>query len=89
MFFSEVADVRAAGFEVPRPEQAEHRDQGEVGRVGRPISCKNCRRTASWPAGEPIVLPCSSGTPGPRMISGMPWPKGALSRPASCGTFSL
>lgn len=30
VFFSEVADVGAAGFEDPQPEQARHGDQGEV-----------------------------------------------------------
>ena len=35
MFFSEIADVRAAGFEDPQPEQTEHRDQREVVRVVR------------------------------------------------------
>jgi hypothetical protein len=35
VFFTEVADVGAAGFEDP---QTEHRDQGEVVRVVRP-SC--------------------------------------------------
>jgi hypothetical protein len=35
VFFSEVVDVGAAGFEDPQPEQAEHRDQGEVVGVGR------------------------------------------------------
>jgi hypothetical protein len=30
MFFPEVTDVCAAGFEDPQPEQSEHRDQGEI-----------------------------------------------------------
>lgn len=30
VFFAEVGDVRAARFEDPQAEQAEHRDQGEV-----------------------------------------------------------
>jgi hypothetical protein len=35
VFLSEVADVGAAGFEDPQPEQSEHGDQREVVRVGR------------------------------------------------------
>jgi hypothetical protein len=35
VFFAEVGDVRAGGFEDPQAEQAEHGHQGEVGRVGR------------------------------------------------------
>jgi hypothetical protein len=35
VFLAEVADVGAAGFEDPQPEQAEHGDQREVVRVGR------------------------------------------------------
>jgi hypothetical protein len=34
MFFTQVTDTGAAGFEDPQPEQAEHPDQGEVVRVG-------------------------------------------------------
>jgi hypothetical protein len=35
VFLAEVADIRAAGFEDPQPEQAKHRDQREVVSVGR------------------------------------------------------
>jgi hypothetical protein len=35
VLLAEVGDVRAAGFEDPRTEQAQHRDQGEVVAVGR------------------------------------------------------
>ncbi len=34
VFFAEVGDVRAGGFEDPQAEQAEHGHQGEAGRVG-------------------------------------------------------
>jgi hypothetical protein len=34
VFLAEVRDVGAAGFEDPQPEQAEHRDEGEVVGVG-------------------------------------------------------
>ncbi len=34
VFFAEVSDVRAGGFEDPQAEQAEHGHQGEVVRVG-------------------------------------------------------
>jgi hypothetical protein len=34
VFFAEVADVGAGGFEDAQAEQAEHGYQGEVGRVG-------------------------------------------------------
>ena len=35
VFLAEVGDVGAGGLEDPQPEQAEHRDQGEVVEVGR------------------------------------------------------
>ncbi len=35
VFLAQVADVGGGGFEDPQPEQAEHGDQREVGRVGR------------------------------------------------------
>jgi len=35
VFLAEVADVGAAGFEDPQPEETEQRDQREVVRVGR------------------------------------------------------
>ncbi|PWR16993.1 hypothetical protein DKT69_02600 [Micromonospora sicca] len=35
VFLTEIADVRAAAFQDPQPEQAEHGDQREVVRVGR------------------------------------------------------
>ena len=35
VLFSEVGDAGPAGFEDPQAEQAEHRDEGEVVRVGR------------------------------------------------------
>jgi hypothetical protein len=35
VFFSEIADVRGAGFEDPQPDQAEHGDEREVVRVVR------------------------------------------------------
>jgi hypothetical protein len=35
VFFAEVADVQAGGFEDPQPKQAEQADQGEVAWVGR------------------------------------------------------
>jgi hypothetical protein len=35
VFLAEIVDVSRAGFEDPQPEQAEHRDHGEVERVGR------------------------------------------------------
>jgi len=34
VFLAQVGDVRAAGFEDSQPEQAEHRDETEVVRVG-------------------------------------------------------
>jgi hypothetical protein len=34
MFFAEVSDVRAGGFEEPQAEQAEHGHQREVAGVG-------------------------------------------------------
>ena len=41
MFFAEIAQVRAGGFEDPQAQQAEHRDQREVVRIGRvPGSCE-------------------------------------------------
>ncbi|MCY1141424.1 hypothetical protein OWR29_25795 [Actinoplanes sp. Pm04-4] len=35
VLLAEVGDIRAGGFEYPRPEQAEHRDQRVVVAVGR------------------------------------------------------
>jgi hypothetical protein len=35
VFLAEVVDGRAAGFEDPQAEQAQHRDEGEVVDVGR------------------------------------------------------
>ena len=50
VFFAEVGDARAAGFEDPQTEQAQKGDQGEVVRVrGQPgvvIRASNCR----WPS---------------------------------------
>jgi hypothetical protein len=35
VFLTEVVDVGAGGFEDPQPEEAEHRDQGEVAIIDR------------------------------------------------------
>jgi hypothetical protein len=34
VLFAEVVDVAAGGLEDPKPEQTQHRDQGEVAPVG-------------------------------------------------------
>ena len=70
VFFAEVGDVRAGGFEDPQAEQPEHAYQREVARVrGLPGRGEQCLELQ---VGEPRVSD-SGGTDGRRTCSAGEW----------------